>query len=64
LVHPLNFEKAFENKAVKRAKDIEIYVASIDDLMQMKKDSGRSQDSSDIEMLKRVKKYLGEENHE
>jgi len=64
LVHPLNFEKAFENKAVKRAKDIEIYIASIDDLMRMKKSTGRRQDSSDIEMLKKVKKYLGGENHE
>jgi hypothetical protein len=55
LVHPLNFDKAFENKTVKKAKDIEIYLVSIDDLIRMKEFSGRPQDFSDIEMLKKVR---------
>ena len=62
LVHPLNFEKSFKNRTVKRAKDIDIYLASIDDVLKMKEFSGRSQDLSDIEMLNKVRKYLEEKN--
>ena len=62
LVHPLDFEKSFKNRTVKRAKDIDIYLASIDDVVKMKEFSGRTQDLSDIEMLKKVRKYLGEKN--
>jgi hypothetical protein len=62
LVHPLDFEKSFKNRTVKRAKDIDIYLASIDDVVKMKKFSGRSQDLSDIEMLNKVRKYLEEKN--
>lgn len=62
LVHPLDFEKSFENRTVKRAKDIDIYLASIDDIVKMKEFSGRSQDLSDIEMLNKVRKYMEEKN--
>ena len=62
LVHPLDFEKSFQNRTVKRAKDIDIYLASIDDVVKMKEFSGRTQDLSDIEMLKKVRKYIGEKN--
>ncbi len=62
LVHPLDFEKSFKNRTVKRAKDIDIYLASIDDVVKMKKFSGRTQDLSDIEMLNKVRKYLEEKN--
>ncbi len=55
LFHNLNFEKSFENKTVKKVKYIEIYLISIDDLIKMKEFSGRTQDLSDIEMLKKVK---------
>jgi hypothetical protein len=61
LVHPLEFEKAFKNKTVKKAGDIEFYLASIDDLIRTKKASGRPQDLCDIEMLKKRKKNLGAE---
>ncbi len=60
LVHPLDFEKSFVNKTVKKAKDIDIYLASIEDIIKMKIFSGRPQDLSDIEMLKKVRKYMGE----
>lgn len=43
-------------------QDIDIYLASVDDIIKMKEFSGRSQDLSDIEMLKKVRKYL-EEGH-
>lgn len=62
LVHPLDFEKSFINRTVKKAKGIDIYLASLDDIIKMKEFSGRSQDLSDIEMLKKARKYL-EENH-
>lgn len=58
LVHPLDFEKSFKNRTVKRVKDIEIYLASIDDVIKTKLFSGRAQDISDIEMLKKARKYL------
>jgi hypothetical protein len=58
LVHPLDFEKAFKNKAVKETRNVKIYLASIDDLVAMKKASGRPQDMSDIELLKKVKKHM------
>lgn len=57
-VHPLDFEMSFKNRTVKKAKDIDIYLASIDDLIKMKEFSGRTQDLSDIEMLNKVRKYL------
>ncbi|MDN3512968.1 MAG: hypothetical protein NG747_01055 [Candidatus Brocadia sp.] len=62
LVHPLDFEKSFKNRTVKRAKDTDIYLASIDDIVKMKEFSGRPQDLSDIEMLNKVRKYLEEKN--
>ncbi len=62
LVHPLDFEKSFKSRTVKRAKDIDIYLASIDDVVKMKEFSGRPQDLSDIEMLNKVRKYLEEKN--
>jgi hypothetical protein len=58
LVHPLDFEESFKNRTVKRVNDIEIYLASIDDVIKTKLFSGRAQDISDIEMLKKTRKYL------
>jgi hypothetical protein len=58
LVHPLDFEVAFKNRTVKTVKDVEISLASLDDLIRTKKESGRQQDLSDIEMLKKVRKFL------
>jgi cellobiose-specific phosphotransferase system component IIB len=59
LVHPLDFEKAFANKTVKSAKEIVIYVASIDDIIYMKEWSGRKQDLSDAALLRRAKELRG-----
>jgi len=60
LVHPLDFEKAFENKTVKKVEETKIYLVSIEDLIIMKEFSGRPQDFSDIEMLKKARKFLEE----
>lgn len=62
LLRVFDFEKSFTNRTVKRAKDIDIYLASMDDVVKMKEFSGRNQDLSDIEMLNKVKKYLEEKN--
>jgi len=61
LVHPLDFESSFKNKTIKKVKDVEIFLASMDDLMRTKAESGRPQDISDIEMLKKLRKFLEEE---
>ena len=52
------YDKAFENKIVKKANGIEINVAGIDDLIMMKEQSARQQDIVDIEMLKKVRGYI------
>jgi hypothetical protein len=62
VVHPLDFEKAFANKATRTAKEIEIYVASIDDIILMKEWSGRKQDLSDAALLRRAKELGGSGN--
>jgi hypothetical protein len=59
LVHPLDFEKAFANKRIKTAKEIEIYVASIDDVILMKEWNGSKQDLSDAALLRRAKDLEG-----
>lgn len=55
LLHPLDFEKSYKNRIVKKVKNIEIYMVSIDDLISMKKYSGREQDLSDINLLEKIK---------
>ena len=61
LVHPLDFSQAFVNKTSKQINSIEIYLVSINDLITMKRASGRRQDLSDIEMLEKVKHFLEDE---
>ncbi len=61
LVHPLDFEKAFKNRITKEFQNTEIYLVNIDDLITMKAMSGRNQDLSDIEMLKKIRVFMEEE---
>jgi hypothetical protein len=58
LVQPLDFTKAFQRRVIKKVDDIEIYVASIDDMISMKKASNRPKDLSDMEMLKEARKIM------
>jgi len=58
LDHPLDFTKAFKRSAIKKVDDIEIYVASINDMISMKKVSTRPKDLSDMEMLKEAKELM------
>lgn len=53
-----------KNRVVKNAGGIEIYVASIDDLLSMKSFSGREQDLSDIRLLRKVKQYMEMDGHD
>ncbi|MEW5767936.1 MAG: DUF6036 family nucleotidyltransferase [bacterium] len=60
--HPLDFTKAFQHRAIKKVDDVGIYVASIDDMISMKKVSNRPKDISDMEMLEEVKKIMETKN--
>ncbi|MEP9410579.1 MAG: hypothetical protein HRF42_04120 [Candidatus Brocadia sp.] len=62
LEHPLDFTEAFRRSAMKKVGDIEIYVASIDDMIAMKKVSNRPKDLSDMEMLKEALKIMEQKN--
>jgi len=62
LVHPLDFNTAYANRTVKTVKDFSINLVSIDDLIKMKKASGRNQDLSDIELLNKLSLFMQEEN--
>lgn len=60
LVHPLDFNEAYSRRLAVSYRSIEVPTASIDDIITMKKASGRPQDTSDIEMLMIAKKISGE----
>ena len=60
LVHPLHFEDSFNNRTIKKINQVDIYLVSLSDLIKTKKLSARMQDLSDIKMLRKVKKLLGE----
>ena len=58
LVHPLDFFQAFQNKTIKKVEDITINLVGVNDLITMKSFSGRQQDLSDIELLKKVQQFV------
>jgi len=60
--HPLDFEKSFEKKVVKTAKNIDICLVAMDDLILMKEFSGRDQDLSDISLLRKAREFMGQDN--
>ncbi len=60
LVHPLDFNTAEARKNIFHFKDIDIPVLSIDDLIEMKRFSGRPKDISDAELLKKAKNITEE----
>jgi len=51
----IDFDKAYNRREKVKAEGFEIYLASIDDLIEMKRKSGRKQDLCDIEALRKVK---------
>gem|GEM_PF-1503455 len=60
LVHPLDFKAAYSRKITTKAEGIKINTVCADDLIEMKEYSGRKQDLSDIEHLKRAAKINGD----
>ena len=58
IFHPLDFNTAYANRTEKSIKDFRINLISIDDLITMKKFSGRNQDLSDIELLKKLRIFM------
>ena len=62
IVHPLDFEESFQQKKIMQIESIEIFLASIDDLITMKKVIGRQQDISDIILLEKIKKWRDDIN--
>lgn len=58
LTHPLSFEQSYQSRIIKKLKTIEVYLISIKDLITMKKMTGRDQDLSDIELLKKVTELM------
>lgn len=60
--HNLDFEDSFKNAIIKKVNNIEIFIASIDDIIKMKQETGREQDKSDIEMLMKVKQFSDNKN--
>ncbi len=53
---PLSYEKAKKNSLVIKSGDIALPVISLDDLILMKKNTGRLIDKVDVENLKKIKK--------
>ncbi|MBN1516930.1 hypothetical protein JXA32_10225 [Candidatus Sumerlaeota bacterium] len=58
LLHPLNFDRSYQEKVTIEMREIMVHLAPIADLMQMKEVSGRDKDISDVEMLKKRLKLL------
>jgi len=55
---PVSFEEADKNKIIVKLGNLSIPVISENDLIKMKKNTGRDQDKADIESLrKKIKKY-------
>lgn len=57
IFEPINFQNAMANAIKVKTGKTTIPVASIEDLIKLKKISGRKQDMEDIKALKRLKKY-------
>ena len=59
LENPLDFDVAWRRKKIVRVEDFEVYLAHPDDIIYLKKLSGRPQDIEDIKALEKLKKILG-----
>ena len=59
--HNLDFEASYSKATIKKINDIEISIASINDIITMKQISGREQDKSDVEMLLKLKRLTDED---
>ena len=62
IYYPLNFEECFKRRQTVKLKEHEIYISSIEDLLELKKISMRAVDRGDIEVLEKMLKK--KKNHE
>lgn len=53
---PFDFEERYRRASVARLDDAEVRVLALDDLVEMKRESGRSQDLSDVDALQALRK--------
>jgi hypothetical protein len=51
--HPLDFKKAYQNKIERDISGTPVMLASIEDMITMKKEAGRAQDLADVKHLER-----------
>ncbi len=54
LSHPLDFESSFVRKIIHRVNETELYVITVNDLITMKKFSGRERDLNDVYLLEKT----------
>jgi hypothetical protein len=55
LQHALDFDRAFEHALVQEVEQVPIRIASLEDMISLKRNTGRRQDEDDIEHLLRIK---------
>lgn len=55
LKHSLDLNAAFERAVIQMVDDAPVRIASIDDMIALKQDTGRRQDADDVEHLLRLK---------
>jgi len=55
-VSGLNFKEAYQNRVTGRYLGVEAHFASIDDILQNKKSSGRTKDLEDINWIRKYHK--------
>lgn len=53
--NPINFKNAYKRKEILSVNHYQIYLAAIDDLITLKKASGRKSDLADIENLEKLR---------
>ncbi|PKP56733.1 MAG: hypothetical protein CVT88_09870 [Candidatus Altiarchaeales archaeon HGW-Altiarchaeales-1] len=54
IYYPLNFEDCFKRRQIVKLKGHDIYISSIEDLLELKKISMRNVDIGDIEVLEKM----------
>lgn len=61
-IHPfvkgIAFDEVWKNKVAGRIGGMEVYFASLDDIIKMKKAANRSKDREDLKVLRKLKKTI------
>ncbi|MBW1800540.1 MAG: nucleotidyltransferase [Deltaproteobacteria bacterium] len=57
----IDFDQAYEQRETVHAKNIEIPIISVDDLIILKEKAGRERDKIDIRALRKIKELKNEE---